>query len=125
MINHSNWKLSKEYLEYHREVDRVKEASIRIDESHLRHLLERSGETPLAQVTDVQPAFVEYLRMARNDGKDIPLSSEYIAKVVRTAKRFLGWLTLHRGFNDSITQIWLDKLRPPRITSVARGLQRR
>ena len=80
MINRRNWKLVKEYLSYRRKVDQVKESTIRLNECRLRHLLEWADDVPFEDAPNIQPGFVEYVRTARNDGKDMPLSSEYAGK---------------------------------------------
>lgn len=115
MINRGNWKLYKKYLSFRQEVEQVSIKTISNEETWLRHFIEWADNTSFEKVKKVRPSFPIYLLSARSDGKNKPLSSSYVKKVIRAAHRFINWLTTHqRGFK-SIGIEYLDTLRAPKI----------
>ncbi len=121
MINRNNWQVVKAFLQFRREIEQISEATARLDECRLRHLLLWANDKPFSAVEKIRPPFAEYLRSARLDGKDRPLSPAYTRKVVRTAKYFLRWLRTHRHGYRSISEAWLESLRPPRELGVQKA----
>ena len=117
MINRTNWKRVCEYLEYRRDVDQISEASQRLEETWLRHLLEWADDQPFNMVSKIRPAFPEYILTARLENQSKNLSPIYVRHVIRSAYRFLLWLSKHHRGYSSITQAWLDTLKPPRMTN--------
>ena len=119
MINRDNWTLINKYLEYRRKVDQMSEKTIRLETTWLNHVLEWADETGFEKAPMIRTTFPAYLKTARKDGKEQPYSREYARKVVGCAKRFFEWLTVHQvGFRSRLSQVWIDSLKPPRITPV-------
>lgn len=116
MINRTNWKHVCAYLQYRRDVDQISDTSQRLEESWLRHVLEWADENPFDQVSKIRPAFPEYIVSARLDENGESLSPVYVRHIIRSAHRFFFWLSKHRRGYSSITQAWLDTLKPPRMT---------
>lgn len=120
MIDRGNRKLVKAYLTYLEEVRQLSRKSVRLHETQLRHLLTWAGEVPFRNIHRHKPAFPQYMLTARNDGKEGRLSNEYITKVIREAKRFLEWLSVHKSGYKNITQKYLDLMQPPRFAKEPR-----
>ena len=113
MINRQNWKLIREYLKYRRDFDQISKESRRLEESRLRHFLEWANDQPFDRVVKIRPTFPEYVLHNRIDGKDESLSYVYTEKVIRTAYRFLKWLTTHKRGFATIDKFYIDTLKPP------------
>ena len=107
MITRDNWKQVREYLKYRGEVDRISKESRRLEDSRLRQLLEWSDSRSFAKVAGIRPVFPEYLE---NQG----LARIYVLHVLRSSRRFFGWLKKHEKGFASITEGWLDTLKPSR-----------
>ncbi|MBI5841463.1 MAG: hypothetical protein HZB19_15300 [Chloroflexi bacterium] len=107
MVNRDNWKYVRAYLRYRREVDRISKSSQRLEESRLRQLLQWADARSFSKVMGIRPVFPEYLE---NQG----LSRIYVLHVLRSSRRFLGWLRKHEIGFSVITEGWLDTLKPSR-----------
>jgi site-specific recombinase XerD len=118
MINRENWKLIQEYLAYRKEVDLLAVSSLRLEETWLRHLLEWAQEILFENVSKIRPTLPEYVLDARLDGSGQALSPVYVRKIIRASLNFFQWLKTHHWGYSSITQAWLDTLKPPRMTIV-------
>ena len=117
MINRDNWKAVQAYLLHREEVELLALASIRLEETWLRHLLEWAHEVRFDDVPKIRPTFQNYLTKERPDGSSDQLSHEYVRKIVSSARRFLEWLPKNkRGFRK-LPAAWLDTLKPPRRTT--------
>lgn len=117
MINRDNWKLVKKYQEYRERNDQVSIKTMRLEKTWLNHLLEWADDQTFDKVPSKDPTFPKYILTARRDGTNEPLSSEYVRKIIGTAKRFLEWLTVHKvGFKSRLSPAWLESLKPPRMT---------
>jgi site-specific recombinase XerC len=115
MINRSNWKLTKKYLEYRVEVDQLAESSVKVEKRSLRHLLDWMQETPFKKARDIRPTFPQYMLTARRDGEEGRLSGEYIRKVIGITRGFFDWLSRHRSGYRKLGGPWLDTLRAPKM----------
>ncbi len=116
MINRGNWQLTKAYLNYRAEVDQISAASIRLEVTWLRHLLEWAQERSFSEVTRIRPTFPEYMLSARQDGEEGQYSPVYLRKVISSARRFFEWLLKHRRSNaGKITPAWLDSMKPGKL----------
>lgn len=116
MIYRENWLLIRTYLKYRSEVDQLSAASIRLEETWLRHLLEWAQERPFGEAPKTRPTFPEYMLTARVDSEEGQLSPIYIRKVISSSKRFFEWLLKHRRSNAGrITPAWLDSLKPGKL----------
>ena len=116
MINRGNWKSIKDYLAYREKVDQISASTINAEEGLLKHLLLWADEVPFQKAPSIQPPLAEYLKGARLDGKDKPLSRAYMKKIVRAGIRLLKWLRSNRRGYKAITPTWLATLKPPRIS---------
>jgi site-specific recombinase XerC len=117
MINRDNWKLVNKYLAYRERIDQVSENTIRLEKTWLNHLLEWADDIPFEKAHKIDPIFPQYVLTARKDGKEKPLSREYVRKLIGTAKRFLEWLRIHQaGYRAAISQSWLASFQIPRMT---------
>jgi len=115
LINRGNWKLYKQYLIYRYEVEQVSLKTIANEETWLHHLLVWADKTPFYKACKLRPTFPNYLVKDRSDGKNKPLSSSYVKKVIRAAHRFFYWLSTHkRGYRKNGVE-YLDTLRAPKL----------
>lgn len=116
MINRNNWKLVKEYIHYRLEVEQISKGSSHLDEDYLRHFLEWAKEKAFENAENIRPTFPEYLKTARLDGINKPLSTSYVKKTIGSVRRFLNWLILYkRGYTLKIKYTWISTLRAPRF----------
>ena len=118
MINRNNWKQVKSYLAHRAQVEQVSVSTLKLDEARLRHLLEWADETPFREAPQIRPNFSEYLKRARLDDPDKPLSKAYLTKIIRTTKRFFSWLMANRRGFKGITSACMDSLKPPRSANI-------
>jgi hypothetical protein len=114
MINRGNWKLTKAYLQYRAEVDRLAKGSLKLEKRCIRHVLEWADDHPFRIAPTIRPRFPDYLLTARRDGKDKPLSHEYLRKTISTARRIFSWLAVHRSGYKSSFPAWIDTLTVPK-----------
>lgn len=115
MINRDNYFAVKEYLDYRRQYDLLDDASVRVEESWLQHLLEWAGPRSFADAPKIQPPYPIYLRTARRDGRVGPLSRVYLTKLIRTAKRFFRWLAVRDSQYRKLSAVYLDTLKVPPV----------
>lgn len=106
MINRENWKETKNYLDYRRDVDLISGASLRLEKTWLSHVLVWADDKSFEFVPRLRPSFPQYVRA-------LSLSPVYSAHVVRAARRFFRWLSVHRRGYSSISVAWLDTLKVP------------
>ena len=116
MINRGNWLLTRAYLEYRVEIDGISPASARLERTWLVHLLKWGGERSFKDAPDIRPSFPTYVVNARRDGKEDPLSAEYVRKTIATARRFFSWLSTHRKGYRAVGSVFVDTLKPPRMS---------
>jgi integrase len=89
---------------------------MRLEESWLKYLLEWADHIQFSKAPMIRPAFPEYVLMLRSGRQGEQFSQIYIKKIIRASYRFFVWLSSHhRGFGE-INQIFLDTLKPPRMT---------
>lgn len=118
MINKKNWKIIKAYLEDRLHVDQISMGSWKLEQSCIRYLLEWADSIPFEKFVSISPTFPEYMRSARLDGKDEPVSSAHIKKVLATARRFLLWLIEYDREYRSIKLAWINKIKAKRLSEV-------
>ncbi len=116
MINRRNWKRVKEYLDYRESVDQLTDGSMRIERTYLRYILEWAGEHSFRDVEIGRPTLPDYLMTSRLDGLDARLSSNYIKKILATARRFFRWLADHQSEYRVIKNAWIETLKPRKIS---------
>jgi len=116
MVNRTNYKKVKAFLEYLKEVAQLKPNSVSRYGSFLKHLLVWADEYALAEAHKIRPSFPSYLAKGRFlDKRPGSLAPATTKKCVQVVKRFLTWskLTYPNEFK-SLFQPWIDSLRPPR-----------
>jgi integrase len=115
MINRRNWELTNEYLDYREEVDQLSAGSLRIEATHIRHILEWAGEISFRFSLDIRPTLPQYMLSARRDGKEEQLSRGYVSRTLSVARRFFSWLLENEWDQKYVQRSWLKTLRPPRM----------
>lgn len=115
MINRRNWELTKEYLDYREEVDQLSAGSLRVETTHIRHILEWAGERSFRFSSDIRPTLPEYMLSARRDGQEEQLSRGYVSRTLSVARRFFAWLLENSWDQKYVQRSWLKTLRPPRM----------
>ncbi|MEW6402934.1 MAG: site-specific integrase [Chloroflexota bacterium] len=104
MINRENWRHVRNYLQYRSEVDRLSKASVYVNESWLRQLLEWAGSQPFEVASHIRPVFPEYVQSQE-------LAGVYKIYVVSAARRFFVWLSKHEKKFSSLSVSWVDTLK--------------
>lgn len=118
MINKKNWRLSKEYLEHRRHVDQLTNGSMKVEECHLRYVLEWCGSTPFQKVRGIRPVLPEYLMLARHYRSKEPLTSNFLKKVLVTSRRFFTWLNENKPEFKALNLAWVKTLKVKRMSMV-------
>ena len=119
MINRDNWKLTKEYLAYRRDVLQNDSKTIRGGKIALTHVLYWADATPFANVPKLRPTLPDYLLTARRDTKDIRLSPAHMAKVLTWARGLFEWLRVeHPSTYRLLTPSWTETLKLRRSASI-------
>jgi len=112
MINRTNHKDVKRFLNYLRVVRQNAAQTIKRRRAQLRHLLEWADEAPFPRAPDIRPAFPIYLRSARNDGRDRPLAISTRRATCGVARRFFRWAKReHTRRYSSVNLNWTESLR--------------
>lgn len=123
MINKSNWKTVRKYLAYRVEVDQIAEASMRKEETHLRHVLNWAQEASFRHADTIRPTLPVYLLSARLDGENGQLSAGYIKKALATARLFFGWLMDNEAGYKHIKQSWIKTIKARRLANLPRNTE--
>ncbi len=107
MINRSNYKAVKNYLDYMFAVEQKDPQTVDRTWAHLRHLLEWADETAFADAPTLErPTFPRYLSRQQ-------LSIASITRACGAAKRFFMWLRADsKRSYPKLTDLWLGTLRP-------------
>jgi site-specific recombinase XerC len=114
MINRTNWKLTKAYSEYRKNVDLIAVGSIKVEYTHLRYILEWADEIPFSRADNIRPSLPEYLINVRLNGEGERLSLEFIKKTLSTARKFYAWVIGNNVGFGMIKRNWIATLKPPR-----------
>jgi len=118
MINKRNWNLVKRYLQYRLHEDQISPSSLKIEETYLRYFIEWADSVHFSKVQSKIPTFPEYMRMARHDGKDGPLSAMHIKKILSAARRMLFWLKENDKDSRTLKIDWINKMKTKRLTEI-------
>lgn len=121
MIDRSNWKASKKYLDYRLHVDQITTGSMKKEQTHLRYLLEWAQEHSYRNASTLRPTFPEYMLSARQDGEDGRLSAVYIKKALATARLFFTWLSDNETGYKHIKQSWIKTIKAKRLSDAPRN----
>lgn len=117
MIDKSNWKAARKYLDYRLHVDQITKGSMKKEETHLRYLLEWAQERSYRNASTLRPTFPEYMLSARLDGEDGRLSAVYIKKALATARLFFTWLSDNETGYKHIKQSWIKTIKAKRLSN--------
>jgi site-specific recombinase XerC len=115
MINRKNWKISKAFLEYRKNVDLISRGSLVVENTHIRHILEWAEETSFHKADKIRPSFPEHMLTARLDGEQGRLSEMHIKKTLATARRFFGWMIVNYPEYRMIKPAWIRTIKPRRL----------
>lgn len=115
MIDKSNWRVAKKYLDYRLHVDQITKGSMKKEETHLRYLLEWAQERSYRNASTLRPTFPEYMLSARLDGEEGRLSAVYIKKALATARLFFTWLSDNETGYKHIKQSWIKTIKAKRL----------
>lgn len=110
--------MTKKYLNDRLHVDQISLSSLKVEETYLRYLLEWADESPFSKAPTIIPTFPEFMRLARLDGKDEPLSPTHIKKILAAARRFLIFLYENDKEYRSLTLAWISKIKVKRLSEV-------
>lgn len=121
MIDKSNWKAAKKYLDFRLHVDQITTGSMKKEQTHLRYLLEWAQERSYRNVSTLRPTFPEYMLSARLDGEDGRLSAVYIKKALATARLFFTWLSDNETGYKHIKQSWIKTIKAKRLSDAPRN----
>ncbi len=118
MINKKNWKLVKAFLNDRLHTDQISIGSWRAEEIYVKYLLMWADSTSFVNAPTITPTFPEYMRNARMDGKEEPLSPAHVKKVLSTARRFFFWLYENDYEYRKLKSSWIEKIKAKRLSEV-------
>lgn len=126
MINRDNWKLTKAYIRYRVDVDRIGEASAAVERTYLRHLLEWADDVPFVRVKTIRPSLPEYVLSLDHGREGGRFSGVHAGKILSGARRFFEWAVsqypeyrlLKGGWIATIKAKRLEEL-PKKVSSVS------
>jgi site-specific recombinase XerD len=122
MIDKTNWRLARKFLAYRSSVDLLSKGSMRIQEIHIRYLMEWAQEVPFRHAYTILPSFPQYLlTTTRQDGLESRLSAGYIKKTLATARMFFSWLIDNEQGHKQIKQSWIKTLKIKRLSDVPKN----
>lgn len=114
MISRDNYLMTKRHMDYRRHVIQNDEQTIRRSAQTLKHLLQWAGAHPLNKAPSIIPTFPEHIITARNDDREEPLAPASIDKILQHARFFFEWARKHEPSMKTITEAWIETLRPRR-----------
>ena len=117
MINKSNWKLIKQYLDMLQNNGKIVRGTWKVEQTCLRYLIEWAGEVSFLRAPSIVPTFPVHLRSARLDGKDIPISPAHTKKILASARRFFMWLIENNRDYRIIKISWVKNLEANRLSN--------
>lgn len=118
MINKTNWRLANKFLSYRLNVDLLSKGSMRMQEIHIRYLLQWAQEVSFRNASTIRPTFPQYLLTNRISDKEGQLSPVYIKKTLATARLFFTWLLDNEAGYKQIKQSWIKTLKVKRLPEV-------
>lgn len=121
MINKTNWKLIKKYLQYRLDVDQISKGSLTKEQTHTRYFLEWLQEKSFVYVHQMRPTLPQYLLSNRIDGNEMRLSAVYIKKILSTSRLFFTWLSDNEAGYRHIKQAWVKTLKVKRLNDVPKN----
>ena len=112
MINRSNYKLTREFLDFLSEIKQLSPGSLHRFKLDLNHFLLWLDETPIEKCETKRPSFPSFLQTSRMDGSNKSLGVDTQKKTIQTTKRFLHWLKLYHPHRfKSLPVVWIDSLK--------------
>ncbi|KXK15317.1 MAG: tyrosine recombinase XerD [Chloroflexi bacterium OLB14] len=121
MINKTNWRLANKFLAYRLHVDLLSKSSMKIQDIHIRYLLEWAQDVPFQKAQNIRPTFPQYLLTNRFSDKAGQLSPMYIKKTLATARLFFTWLLDNQSGYSHIKQSWIKTLKIKRLLEVRKN----
>lgn len=112
MINRSNYKLTREFLDFLSEIKQLSPGSLHRYKLDLNHFLLWLDETAIERCDTKRPSFASFLLSSRMDDRNQSLSVNTQKKIVQTTRRFLHWLKLYYPHQfKSLPAVWIDSLK--------------
>jgi integrase len=112
-------------MAYRRHVVQNDEQTIHRAAQTLKHLLQWADAQPFSKAPSIVPTFPEYIITARNDGREEPLAPASIDKILQHARFFFEWARKHEPAMRTITEAWIETLRPRRSMGSQSRLKKR
>lgn len=111
MINRDNWKITRDYLTYRKDILQNDIKTIRSGRVVLAHVLNWADSEPFSNAPKIRPTLPEYLLSARRDNKDEPLSPAHMSKILTWARALFGWLRVeHPSSYRALSPTWIESL---------------
>lgn len=123
MINKSNWKLTKKYLEYRSSIDQISKGSLKTETTYIRYILEWADSNYFKKAPAIRPTFPEYMLKARLGENEAQLSPASIKKALATARRFFTWLKDNHLDFYSLKLVWINSIKAKRLNEIPRNTE--
>lgn len=121
MIDKTNWRLAKKFLAYRANIDLLSKGSMRIQEIHIRYLLEWAQDVSFRYAPTIRPSYPQFLLKKRPDGEQGHLSAVYIKKALATARMFFSWLADNERGYKQIKLGWIKTLKVKRLSDTPKN----
>jgi integrase len=116
MISRGNYLKTRAFLEYLEQAAQLRPGSISRYQAYLKHLIVWAGRIPFKEASEIRPSFPAFLANSRSDRRSGSLAPETLRKITQVSRRFFRWAKLmHPGEFASLSQLWIDSLKPPRV----------
>jgi integrase len=116
VIQRSNYLLVRRYLQDLEEIYQLSGSSLGRYRFYLPHLLLWARETPFQQAAKLRPTFPGYVSNLPGRQGETPLASVTQKKIIESGERFFIWARQnHPKEFGSLSVVWLESLRPPRV----------
>ncbi len=121
MVNRKNYKLTRVFLLFKKEIKQLSSGSLHRYKSALNHFLIWLDETQIESCTTKYPAFSTYLQKYRKDGSSENLASATQKKTIQITRQFLNWakMTYPKRFRK-LPLIWIESMQAAQIIQAPR-----
>ena len=123
MINRSNWKQTKEYMDFRIHVDQISPGSAKTESTYIRYILEWAQSDPFKKAPSIRPTLPEFMLSARLSEKEGQLSPVTVKKTLATARRLFTWLKDNRSDFRSLKLSWINSLKTKRLVETPKNTE--
>lgn len=112
MIRRRNYKLTRDFLQFKNEINKLSGSSLQRYKSALNHFLIWLDDIPIESCTKKYPSFSTYLQTGKMNGRSKSLAYPTQKKILQITKQFLKWLKMSYPHQyKELPFIWINSLQ--------------